>query len=218
MAGSTWEALFNGDSSRIRKALFGSVFVKDYGTTDFSTYSPFDATSGELSSTLLTTDGWADVGWIDDNGVELSPTYSTADTTAWQSRQPLRTDATEDSEQIQFNALQSSPVIDALYNNLPIAGVGTLGEAGYKLKKDLVPQVVYRSLMVIGGDGALSDEEYFAVLYPRALMIKPDKQAWQAKSEVGYSLTFQGYPDPISKTARFFYRGGPAWNALATAP
>src|SRR5437879_3307132 len=147
MAGVTWDSIFPGNTALVRKALYGSVLVQDYSASNsFATYSPFDPTTGLLSSSLLTTDGWTDLGYLDENGVEFTPTYSTADTNAWQTRQPLRTDVTADTEQAKIVALQSTPLIDCLYNNLPLASTGALGASGHSYAKPKTPSMIYRCL------------------------------------------------------------------------
>jgi hypothetical protein len=214
MTGSTWDSLFNGRPELVRKALYGSVLVKDYvSSNNFATYSPFDATTGLLSSTLLTTDGWQDLGYLDENGVQFTPTYSVADTNTWQSRQSLRADVTADTEQAMVTCLQSTPLTDVLRNGLPLASAGTLGAQGYSLPKPKVPQIVYRSVLFLGVDGSAGSYEFVAKLYPRCLMIKPDKMAWQAKTEIQIPLTFQAYPDSVAGFAISEFREGPGWRS-----
>jgi hypothetical protein len=214
MTGTTWDSLFNGRPELVRKALYGSVLIQDYSASNaFATYSPFDSTTGLLTSTLLTSDGWTDLGYLDENGVQFTPTYSVADTTTWQSRQALRADVTADTEQAMVTALQSSPLTDVLYNSLPLSAAGSLGASGYKIAKPKVPQIVYRSVLFLGVDGAAGSYEFVAKLYPRCLMIKPDKQAWQAKTEIQVPLTFQAYPDAVSGFTVETYREGPGWRS-----
>lgn len=215
MPSQTWSTVFPGNASFVRKALYGSVFVLDWtGTTNWSTYSPFDAASGELVTTLLTTDGWNDLGYLDDSGVEFTPNYTVADTVAWQTRLKLRTDATEDTEQAKFSCLESRPIVDALYNNLAIASVPATGSTAYTITKPLTPQIVYRSILFLGVDGSTNNEAYVGTLYPKCLMVKPDKQSWTAKDEIQTGLSFQAYPDALSGFAVKRFREGPAWRAL----
>lgn len=216
MAGVTWDSIFPGNSALVRKALYGSVLVQDYSAGNaFASYSPFDSATGLLSSTLLTTDGWNDLGYLDESGVSFTPTYSTADTMGWQTRQPLRTDVTADTEQAKLVAVQSTPITDALYNGLPLSSAGTLGASGYTLAKPKVPAVVYRSLLFLGVDGASGNYQFVATLYPRALMVKPDKQDWIAKTEIQVPLTFQAFPDATAGYTLKRFRDGPGWRSLA---
>lgn len=212
MASATWSSLFGGDASQIRKALYGSVLVQEYNpSNNYASYSPFDPATGGLSSTLLTTDGWLDCGFTDDNGIIFTPTFSTTPVDGWQSRDDLRTDITKDTEEAAVVFLQSNPLIDALRESLPLPSGEYLqpGQSGYSLTKPLVPTNRYRSLLFLGVDG----NNFVAKLYPRALMIKPDKQEWNAKNPQQSALTFQAYPDKTAGYSRKTFRDGPDWRS-----
>lgn len=215
VAGVTWDSIFPGNSNLTRKALYGSCLVQDYSASNnFATYSPFDSATGLLSSTLLGADGWQDIGYLDETGVEFTPTYTTADTMAWQTRQALRTDVTVDTEQAKVVALASSPLTDCLYNQVALASAGTLGTSNYSMVKPKVPQTVYRSVLFVGVDGSTGSYQFMATLYPRALMVKPDKVAWIAKTEIQVPLTFEAYPDTVAGYTIKRFRDGPGWRAL----
>lgn len=216
MAGVTWDSIFPGNPGLVRKMLYGSVLVKDYDPQNtFATYSPFDADTGLLSPNLLTTDGFQDIAYLDENGVEFTPTYTTADTTAWQTRQPLRTDVTADTEQAKITALQTTPLTDALYNNVPLSTTDLLGAPGYSMVKPKTPGIVFRSVLFLGVDGSAGNYVFLATLYPKALMIKPDKQDWVAKTELQIPMTFQAYPDSVAGYTIKRWKDGPGWRALA---
>lgn len=216
MPGATWDSLFSESNAFVRKALYGSVLVQDYSTvnTNFANYSPFDPTTGLLSSTLLTTDGWSEIGLLDENGVEFTPTYTTTDTTAWQTRTAVRTDVTAYTEQAKIVALSSNALTDCLYNNVPLNSMPINGAAGYKFTKARVPGITYRSVLFVGVDGTTGNFNFIAKLYPKAIMIKPDKQDWQAKTEIQVPLTFEAYIDANTGTDILTYREGPGWRAL----
>lgn len=218
MPGSTWLSLFNSGPAQpgqIFKGLYGSVFIQDYSTSNsFATYSPFDATTGLLNSTLLTTDGWNDLGYLDENGVEFTPTWTVADTNGWQTRQPLRSDVTVDIEQMMFTCIQSNPIVDCLYEGLPLSSAGTEGATGYSVVHPQVPQVTNRSLLVVAVDGTTSNPTFMAKLYPKATVVKIDKMDFQAKTETQYKFTLQAYPDGVAGYTRKLFREGPQWRAL----
>lgn len=218
MAGSTWLSLFQSGPAQpgqIYKGLYGSCLVQDYSTSNnFSTYSPFDSSTGLLNSTLLTTDGFSDLGYLDEAGVEFTPTLTVAETNGWQTRQPLRSDTTVDTEQAMFTCLQSSPIVDALYEQLPLSSAGVEGATGYSVVHPVTPQEVYRSMLFIAVDGTTSNPNFMAKLYPRCKIIKVDKQDWQAKTETQYKITVQAYPDSVAGFTRKLFREGPAWRAL----
>jgi hypothetical protein len=212
-----WDAMFStvADPTRIRKALFGSVLVRDWNgqATSCANYSPFDPVTGNLSATLLTTDGWNDVGLLSEAGVSLTPKYTTADVLVWQSRQAQRTDPTQDQEEFMIQCSESTPLVDALYYNIPLANLPEIGLEGYTVKKPPYPLVTYRQILAIGVDGNDNSNEYFALLFPRCLMTKPDKQDLTGKTEILTSMTFDSYPDPFSGFAAMRFREGPGWRS-----
>lgn len=213
---ATWDSLFSGRPELIRKMLFGSVLVKDYdAATSLATWSPFDSATGGLVDTITTTDGWQDLGYLDESGVEVTPTFTTADTAAWQLRAPARTDVTADNEQSKIVCLEARPSVEALYRNKTLAGAPTLGASNYKMVKDKTPNLIYRSVLFLGVDGSGASVQYSAKLYPRALMVKPDKQSWNAKTEVQYTMTFQPYWDTVAGFAVADWHDGEGWRAYA---
>lgn len=218
MSGSTWLSLFNSGPAQpgqIFKGLYGSVLIQDYSTANnFATYSPFDSSTGLLNSTLLTTDGWTDLGYLDEAGVEFTPTWTMADTNGWQTRQPLRSDVTVDTEQAMFTCIQSNPTVDCLYEGVPFSSAGTEGATGYSVVHPQVPQVAYRSVLFLGVDGTTSNHVFMGKLYPKATVVKIDKMDFQAKTETQYKITLQAYPDAVAGFARKLFREGPAWRAL----
>lgn len=210
-----WENLFKGDPTRIKKALFGSVLFRDWNgaATSMSTYSPFDPTTGNLSSTILTTDGWYDSGLVSENGVSFTPKYTTVETMAWQSRLSQRTDVTIDQEEIAAEFMQATPLIDALREQIPLTNLPTVGTTGYTITKPITPQTVYRQMMVLGVDGSQGANEYFGAMFPRVLMVKPEKVDYNSKTATLWKMTFDSYLDPYSAFAVRRFREGPMWRA-----
>jgi hypothetical protein len=219
-----WESVFQGNSPRILKALYGSFLIRDWSNalTSLAEFSPF-ADDGNLDGTLigLTSgqQGWFDPGYLDENGAQFTPKYTTVDTMVWQSRMAQRTDVTLDQEEVKIVAVESNPMIDYLHWQLPLVNLAgeqnfpEIGQEGYKVLKPLVPQQQYRQICAIGVDGSTGDNEYFATVFARALMVKPEGYDYQAKKEVQTPMTFDSYPDPSSGFAVARFREGPAWRA-----
>lgn len=221
MAQATWESLFSPDAGEVRVGLFGSVLVQDYlpGSPVLANgYSPFDSSTGQLSSTLLTTDGWQDLGYLNDAGVVFTPTFTTAKTNAWQTRREIREDATAVDETAMLTALQTNPVVEALYNNIPLGQLSAVGTPGWQITPASNLSLIYRSVLFIAVDGAGDTEQYTAKFYPRALMNKQEKQTWAAKSPVDWGMTFAPYPDPITGFTLTQWHDGPGWRAQVSAP
>jgi hypothetical protein len=138
---------------------------------------------------------------------------------AWQSRMAQRTDVTLDQEECMITAIESNPMIDYLNWQLALVDANgnqnfpDIGDEGYKVVKPLVPQMRYRQICAIGVDGSTGDNEYFATVFARSLMVKPGDYDYQAKKEVQTPFTFDSYPDPSSGFAVARFREGPAWRA-----
>jgi hypothetical protein len=193
--------------------MYGNVLVRDYNgqNTALTGYSPFDADSGNLSDTLISGDGWQDVGIIDENGVSFDPKYTTEDLKAWQSRQIQRTDITEDQVDFSFTCLEATPIVDALEYQIPLASAGELGAEGYQITKTIEPTLVNRQILVVGVDFNTGQAEYFAYLFPLVKMVKPDKFDISDKNPYQMNLSWSSYVDPWSGFAVRLYREGPAW-------
>lgn len=219
MTYNLWDSIFTGNDTRIVKALYGSFLVCDWNgqATSRQTYNPFDPTTGNLSTTLLTTDGWKDPGLISENGVQFNPKYTTNETMVWQSRVAARTDVTQDEEECVVSFMESLPIIDELNYQLPLGTLSSVGTTGYSVAKPNTPQMQYRQVLALGVDGSTGNNEYFAVLFPRCLVTKVDKFDFSAKDPIEATLTFSAYPDPYSGFAVKRFREGPAWRASGGA-
>ncbi|WP_063039724.1 fibronectin type III domain-containing protein [Nocardia pseudovaccinii] len=214
MTGTTWDTLFGGDVNNVFKGQFGFALVRDYDPTkSLANFTPFDTLTGDWSATLLTTDAFNGCGYFDENGLEFNPTLATADTKAWQSRQKLLTDITDDSESAMFTAIERTPIIEALETNLPLAAMSSIGSVGYQYTKPKVTVPIHRQFVfgaIYAGPLGL---EGWARIYPNALMVKPDKLSMNAKTEAQGKLTCESYPDSVSGFAVRTLREGPGWRA-----
>ena len=219
--GELWTSLQQDNANNIRKWLYGSVLVRDWnpdGSTSLSSLAPF-ATDGNLITTLLT-EGFPggqfyDVGAIDEAGVDFTPKYKSVDTMIWQSRFPQRTDVDGDGEEVMFTCAESNPVVDCLFNNLPLSSLQSIGDSAYAVTYSTVPQIIYRQLLVIGVDGELADAEYIVEARPRTSIVNLDKRQYNAKKIDDFGLRFSCYVDPASGFIKRTFRGGPAWLASA---
>lgn len=224
--GVLWPSLQQGDGTRIRKWLYGSVFVRDWdpaGSTNMSTITVFQG-DGNLNPALLQPVsaggyGFYDVGSITENGVEFNPKFSTDEVKIWQSRKSQRTDITEDDEEVMFSCAETTPLVDYLWRNLPIGFTGvplfpSLGTSGYSVAKPFYSDVVYRQLLIIGVDGSIGPNgqpEYVVELRPRVSLAKKNKKQWAAKQVDVTELTYTTHVDPFSGYDANTLRGGIVW-------
>lgn len=224
--GVLWPSLYQGDGTRIRKWLYGSVLVRDWdaaGSTAMNNIVVFNQ-DGNLNPNLLEPVaaggyGFYDVGSITDAGVQFDPQFKTDETYVWQSRRSQRTDITQDDEEITFSCSESTPLVDYLWYNLPIGFTGVpdfpqLGVSNYSVTKPFYSDVVYRQLLIIGVDGSVGPNgqpEYIVELRPRVSLAKKAKKQWQAKNVDVTELTFSMHIDPWSGFDSQTLRGGVVW-------
>jgi len=219
MAAVTFDSIFSGDPALIFSALYGAVLVKDYSSTNnYANYSPFDAATGNLSSTITGSDGFQDLGYLDDNGVIMTPKYTTRDTMAFQTRATLRKDITQDTEDAVFTPIGTTPLVDSLRNSTALAGMPAIGAPGYSVTKSKYPNVAFRSLLFIGVDNALAANTYKVKLYPRCQLVKPDVQTMNAKTPLTNKLTYEPLFDKVAGFPFKEWIDGPGWRTLGPIP
>ncbi len=219
MAAVTFDSIFSGDPALIFSALYGAALVKDYSSTNnYATYSPFDAATGNLSSTITGSDGFIDTGYLDDNGIVVTPKYTTRDTLAWQTRATLRKDITQDTEDAMFTPIGTTPLVEFLRSSFALASLPALGSTGYNVTKGKYPNVAFRSLLLVGVDNALAANTYKVKLYPRCQLVKPDVQSLNGKAELMNKLTFEPLFDKVAGFAVKEWIDGPGWRTLGPIP
>lgn len=217
ITGELWTGLYTGDSTRIRKWLYGSILIRDWkpdGSTSLANFTPFE-TDGSITATLLSPSmpggQFYELGALTEDGVELNPKFSVDETKIWQDRRSQRTDVTEDDEEIMFTCVESTPVIDLLRNNLPLSNMASIGSTDYTITKPLTTDTIYRQIVIIGVDGPQANAEYIAEIRPRVSITKQGKRQFAAKKADGFEFTFGVYPDPASGFSARTKRNGPAW-------
>lgn len=213
---TTWDVVFGGNSNNIFKGQFGFVGVRQYDPTKpLNNWTPFITSTGDWSTAIMdpTADAFQSIGFQDESALEFSTTYQTSDTKGWQARQKLFTDITSDEEMATLTAIERTPLIEALESNLPISGMGTMGQAGYQYTKPTWTQP--QALQIIFGAVFASPLglSLWARLYPLAYMIKPDKLGMNPKTEAQAKLQFDAYLDPICGFPVRTFRDGPGWRA-----
>lgn len=210
MATTTWDALFKGRTELIRKGLFGSVMIQDYtpaAALAFAAWTPFDPDTGLLND--LSTSLWQDLGYLDDTGISFAKKTAYSDSTVWQSRDKVRSDATQDADTATFTLMETRPTVEAIYHSLPLLGMPDIGATNYVYTKAKIPALLFRSILFIGVDGSGDSVEYTVKLWPRALMTAPNKYDWTAKSEAFWPVAFEPYPDANAGFAARTWRDGP---------
>jgi hypothetical protein len=233
--GVLWPTLFQGDEDNIRKILYGSWLWRDwnFATTSLTGFSPFNASDGNLVSTLFspTNPGgpWYDPGYMDEKGPEFTPKLETKPVKVMQSRWPARYDYTGQSEEIGATLMESNPIVDALLNNQPLSGLQEVGAAGYSSTAPVELDLRWRQCMFIGVDGRSGQNYYTVRIYPKLLVSDFGKVPWNINDAAGLPIRAFCIPDEYTTppanqdgtvnvgSPRWILRDGPGWRAQGEA-
>ena len=215
MTATTFEGLFTGNPHDTFKGLKTAVFVKDYDpTVSLANFTPFDAATGNFDASLTTTQGFVCTGYTDENGPEFNPTLTTSDTNTGQSPDVLRKDGTQRALSGSITLLGSNlPVTHALQHQLPLTALPSLGTAGYVVSPEADITLYDRTVLFVAVDKKYGVIAH-TLLIPRAVMTKPDKIAWNRKTESTAKFTFESQIEATTGKPYLYFIDGPGWRAL----
>lgn len=216
MASGLWASIYKYNTSNVRKALYGSILVRDRieGQADLSSFTPF-ASDGLLLDGLQVQDGgtWYNLGAGQSDGPKFSRNLDIEKTPFWQSRLPARSDVTADEGSIMFGLMEQTPISDRLEFDLPLAGATYgIGAPGYKETQPNETEARERQLLAIGID---KGGHYFADLYPRVSFSKIDDVEWNPKNPVVVAITWDYFICVESGFPRRRFREGAGWRGLS---
>lgn len=216
MASDLWANLYGYNTSNVRKALYGSILVRDRrsGQADLSAFTPFGA-DGKWLTGLLVQDGgsWYDLGAGQSDGPKFTRDLNIEKTPIWQSRIPARTDVTSDEGSIMFGLAEQTPVSDCLEMDLPLTeAAGDLGKPGYSVTQPNETEGIERQLLALGVD---KNGHFFADLFPRVSFSKIDDVEWNPKNPVVLAITWDYYICDESGFPRRRFREGDGWRGLS---
>ncbi|RPK74456.1 phage tail protein [Streptomyces sp. ADI95-17] len=197
----------------IRKQLVQAVYAADY--TAAAIDAPFATADGKL---LPIPAGYVAVGYTTDDGLTFTGDLSMTDVTSSQSVEPTRSDVESDVLSAQFAPQETNPATLALYEGLPLSGVGALPAVGtaWQWDRAATPKNPYRRLLFIGLDYDDSGAEIYIVkFFPRARMTSRDDEQWARSTETQRPVTFNAFRDSVLKTSCRNWVDGPGWRAFA---
>lgn len=230
--GGTYEEILQPglNELNVRKAIVTDILIRDYHGTATSLadpavglnangrFTPF-AQDGLLRDDLLITAegpnlGFYHIGLLTEDGTTYTPTVSTEDTKAAQSRRAVRVDITEENDAIKFSALESSPLIDWLNDDKPLLNLPDLGAVGYDSPKPAYGQIVERQIIALLFDGT----EYGAKVFPRMARSDVGETAWNKTTPDSSALTYRALLCPYAKYPVNTLREGEGWRAKGGYP
>lgn len=214
MAAADFTTIAELRASLIRKALRYAIFAADASADAVS--SPFD--SEGILQTLPS--GYVPVGFTTTDGITFSGDLSTSDVESGQSASPTRSDVETDTQTAQWVPQETNAAAVALYENLPLAGSGslpTIGTAAWTWSRPKTPPTRYRRLLFIAEDlnKASGEAIYIVRHFPSSLRSGREDEQWQRTAEISRGVTYQAYVDDLLGTDSLTWIDGPGWRDLA---
>jgi len=209
---ATYASISKLDSSLVRKALTGSLIIAPYSAAPLTASTLFIA-GGGLAATLPT--GYRDAGYLTEDGIRTTRSTESADETAWQSLEPVRSDPTSDSETLQVDLKETNKLAIELFTGADLTGA-TLVNGALSIKKPALPPSRYYRVLALGVDSIDGQEFYVARFYPRAKVTSWADQAFAKGSAFQWGVTMTTYVDGALGYAKDDLIGGPGFATLAT--
>ncbi|MFE7462252.1 phage tail tube protein [Nocardiopsis terrae] len=211
---ATVESQYAVTKSAVFKGLFVAVFVGD-STVEIPT-ELFDA-DGNLTTLPA---GWYPVGYLTEDGMTHSRERDIAETMAAQESASIRDDVQADTSTSQIVALETSPVVIALYEGLLFSQLGTTLGTPLSWAKDAVPKIINRRWLFVAVDysKATGAEKIRARLYPSGAVTEIGDETENRADAKGYEMTVKAYKDEEVGTDVLHWMDGPGWRELAGAP
>ncbi|MEU3000179.1 phage tail protein [Streptomyces sp. NPDC006995] len=214
MVAADFTAISELKQSLIRKALRYAIFAAD-PSADAVT-APFDA-GGVLQELPA---GYVPVGYTTTDGVTFSGDLSTSDVQSGQASSPTRSDVESDTVTAQWVPQETNAAAVALYENLPLAGAGSLpdlGSATWTWSRPKTPPTLYRRLVFIAEDlnKDTGNALYIVRHFPSALRSGRENEQWTRTAEIARGVTYQAYIDDEAGTDSITWIDGPGWRDLA---
>lgn len=211
MAGTTFDDLQTHNAALIMKSLEVGVFIAPYSAATITTLTDTD----KLLKALPT--GWGDLGWLSDDGAQISRDINTSDITGAGSATPLRSDVVSDTPTLQVACLETNARSIGLHVGVDMTAItpdATSGEVG--VAQPSRPATKFYRVLAIGVDLVDGSGEYYVARYlPKAKVTDVDDQAYQSSddSPVTWAATLQGMVDPVLGYPQKYFFGGPGWFA-----
>lgn len=181
------------NADEVRVALNGNIYVAPVGTT-----APADLTSAWGA-------GWSDLGYLNDDGVEMEYATDTEDIMAWQSLSPVRKVLTSVDMTMAFTAIQLRAAAVTLYfpdSTISEVSAGTV----YKLDIPAAPGPSEHAFGFEWVDGNITNR----VILPRGEVTDRESINHQRGEAVGLGMTVSAYASSAPELA-IWLSNDPSW-------
>lgn len=195
----------------IRKARDGSVYLAPTTAPAITTL-----TTGAGATLSALPAGYADLGWISQDGASYTRTTEVSEVNSFGSVEPTRSDTTRDTITLSVTAQETRLETLGLYTGADVASIeadATTGEV--QIEKPARPGFKYYRLLGLFVDDGDDGEIYIARFMPRAKVTEVGEQVFtDGDDPIQYPVTFQGYEDSTLGFSHKWYFAGPGWQAI----
>ncbi|MFJ4808489.1 phage tail tube protein [Streptomyces longwoodensis] len=182
------------DADNVRVGLNGSVYIAQKGTT-----APTDLDTAWGS-------GWVDLGYLSDDGVEMTYSTDTEDVNAWQSLSPVRKILTGVDMTLGFTCIELKTSTVTLY--FPSATMTDVSVGVHKLSIPAAPSPDERAIGLEWVDGDIKNRLVIA----RGEVTNRDSITLARSGAVQLPMTVSAYADTAPEIA-VWLSNDPAWAA-----
>lgn len=182
------------DADNVRVGLGGSIYIAPKGTA-----APTDLDTAWASD-------WVDLGYLSDDGVEMSYSTDTEDITAWQSLSPVRKVLTGVDMTLGFTAIELKTSTITLY--FPSATMTDVTPTVHKLSIPAAPSPDERAIGLEWTDGDIKNR----LIIARGEVTNRDSITLARSGAVSLPMTVSAYADTAPEIA-VWLSNDPAWAA-----
>ncbi|WP_217235470.1 phage tail protein [Streptomyces sp. AC555_RSS877] len=182
------------DADNVRVGLNGSIYIAPKGTT-----APSDLDTAWAA-------GWVDLGYLSDDGVEMSYSTETEDINAWQSLSPVRKVLTGVDMTLGFTAIELKTSTITLY--FPSSTMTEVTAGVNKLSIPAAPTPDERAIGLEWMDGDIKNRLVIA----RGEVTNRDSITLARSGAVSLPMTVSAYADSAPEIA-VWLSNDPAWAA-----
>lgn len=205
----------------------GGVWTASGLNTSLNLFTPFAANNTSIRQDLVynasgTNQGLYDLGLCKEDSTDWTPEQTVQQTPTAQFIRTVRNVFTKLDDTFAVTPIESSPLVDALKFELPLAGgLPTLGSPQYVMARGNTDILRERVIVAIGID---SDMNLMARVFPRVATSKKGKNALGRKEPDSQEFTWDVEPDPFTGQSMYIVRAGAGWlgagnlNFETTAP
>lgn len=222
---ASFDSLKDQNPDLIRKALGGMFAIAPITADPITTLTTYTAAvtgppavPEKIDLTPLP-EGYADLGYLTEDGVGFENETSQSDVSAWQSTTPVRSDMISDTDSITVVAQETKLLTLGLYTGAIIAPGSRAAQTGeVSIAKPERPSARFYRGIVIAVDGSGDDETFIARFYPRLKVTGKNAQNFgKGDDPIQWGVTFSAFFDKdLGYSAKFLF-GGTGWKSRLEA-